>query len=154
MRSHTLAALPLVLATFGCGSSPPSMPSGDAGSEAATASGDASTDRPTVTQAGRVRVTVTYAGRVMPGAVLQLYGARTMTFSAPGEAYAVVKDPTFPATGELYFGEAGTYWIFARLNAPPVEAISGPEDRDTRSMAPVEVSLGRIQELTLALPTE
>jgi len=128
------------------------MSPSDAGQDTGAASADASSDRPSVSRAGRVRVTVTYNGRVMPGAVVQLYGARTMTLMGPGEAYAGIKDLTFPATGELFFAEAGSYWIFARLNAPPVEATSGPEDRDVRSMAPVDVALGAVREITLALP--
>lgn len=144
MRRHALLALSLA-AALGCGSEGPSAPAGDGGAV------DVSADLPSSGRTGRIRVTVTYAGRVMTNAQVQIAASRTMTLVGPGDSFAVVKDPTFPATGELVFAEAGSYWVFVNLNAPPVEAVAGPEDRVGRSMTAVDVQLGATRELTIEL---
>lgn len=144
MHRRPLLALSLA-AALGCGSADPSAPAGDGGNV------DVAADLPSSGRTGRVRVTVTYAGRVMANAQVQIAASRAMTLVGPGDSFAVVTDPTFPATGELVFAEAGSYWVFVNLNAPPVEAVAGPEDRVGRSATAVDVQLGATRELTIEL---
>ena len=141
--------LPLLLlsALLGCGSEPAPPTSNDAGLDGA--SDVASDDRPTSGTTGRVRVT--YSGRVMTNAQLQISASRERMSTAPPEAYAVVKDPTFPASGELLFATAGTYWVSANLNAPPVLFLPGPEDRVGVAAAAVDVRLGTSQDVVIDL---
>lgn len=146
---RTLRSIPpllLLCALLGCGSEAPSPTAGDAGRDGVVVG-----DLPTSGNTGRVRVRVTYGGQVMTNAQLQISASRERMSTAPPEGYAVVKDPTFPASGELVFATAGSYWVTANLNAPPVLFQPGPEDRVGATAAAVDVRLGATQDVTIEL---
>jgi hypothetical protein len=121
------------------------MTPSDAGMDGATG------DRPPSGGTGRVRVRVTYGGRVMTGAQLQLAASRTMVLAGFPDSFAIVEDPVFPATGELVFATPGMYWISVNLNAPPVEFRPGAEDRVGVSTMAVDVRLGVTTDVTVDL---
>jgi hypothetical protein len=100
---------------------------------------------------GRVRVRVEFAGTVAMGSQLQLAGSREMMLMGFPAGFAVVDNPTFPATAELPFSTPGTYWISANLNAPPVSFMPGPEDRIGVSSMPVVVRAGETSEITVTI---
>jgi len=152
MSTHRpVAPLLLLSALLGCGSEAPTQTARDAGLDGAVAADGAGTDRPTSPGTGLVRVRVTYGGRVMTNAQLQLSASAERMSTAPPTAYAVVKDPTFPASGELVFAAAGMYWVSANLNAPPVLFVPGPEDRVGAAATAVDVRLGATQDVTIEL---
>ena len=69
----------------------------------------------------------------------------------PPPSFASGEDHPFPASGELVFGMAGTVYVFAFLNAPPVGATPGPEDRVARTPMPLPVALGTTQDVAIEI---
>ena len=137
------------LALSHCGGAAGAPPAGDA--SAALAPLDAASDRPFPGGVGRVRVRVTYAGRPATGAILQLVASASPTLRGDPDSFAFVEDTTFPASGELVFGMAGSFYVFAFLNAPPVEATPGPEDRVARTPMALPVALGTTQDVAIEI---
>ena len=84
-------------------------------------------------------------------ATLQLVATTAPTLGGAPDSFALVEGTTFPASGELVFGAPGTFYVFAFLNAPPAEAVPGPEDRVARSPMPVSVALGTTQEVAIEI---
>lgn len=139
----------LATALSHCGAAASAPPAGDAGADLAPL--DATSDRPTSGGVARVRVRVTYAGRPATGATLQLVATSSPTLRGDPDSFALVEGTTFPASGELVFGTAGSFYVFAFLNAPPVEATPGPEDRVARTPMPLPVALGTTQDVAIEI---
>jgi hypothetical protein len=141
-----------------CGDSTPSSTTDatvetgvDASRSETSVANDIATSNDAATGGGRVRVRVEFAGTAVMGSQLQLAGSREMMLMGFPAGFAVVDNPTFPATAELPFSTPGTYWISANLNAPPVSFMPGPEDRIGVSSMPVMVRAGETSEITVTI---